>query len=271
MGSQFKSQLAKMQKSFTEGKKKAKEFGTDIPNGIYEGQLQTYKMEISRGEAKRLQVCREVLIDDGGSQDGNVSRDWQGIEHPVGMSFLMQNIAMHGYEMPDDTSGIEDCVEAIDGDAPRYRFQISEKGGYKNFRILEILESGEEADGGEAGEPEGEEPEADGEADGEGEEMTEEEAQIANVQEFCDGQGVEYDADDDLDVLKEKISEYEFYLDSLTQEDIDELGFDESSPEEGISEDDKALLEDLDLGELVKAPVAKKKTVAKKGAARKRK
>lgn len=262
----FAAKLAKMQENFAEGKKRAQEFGTEIPNGIYEGQLQTYKLEESRGESKRLQVRREILIDDGGSQDGNVSRDWRGIDTPVGMSFLLQNIAMHGYEMPETPAEIEDCVEAIENDAPRYRFQVSEKNGFKNIRILEIIDAG-----GEGAE---EKDEAEGQTEAEPEAAEEEDETLVKVREFCDGQGVEYEADDDLDVLKEKIAEYEFYRDDCTQDQIDAMGFENSSPEEGISEDDDALLAEIGLGELVKTPPPigkpKEKKVPKKSGAKKR-
>jgi len=73
---------------------------------------------------------------------------------------------------------------------------------------------------------------------------------VEKAQEFCIAQDIKYDQDDDLDILKERVSEYDYKEEELTKDEV-------------------SLLNDLGLKDRIKKPAPKKKPAGKKTPAKK--
>ena len=112
--------------------------------------------------------------------------------------------------------------------------------------------------------------EVEGEDEGEGEDG--DDKLLNSTKELCISQDIEVADDDDLDALKEKIGEFEYFPDTCTQKQLKTMeGFEDSKPSDGLSSDDIELMEELELSELIMKPKKEEKKSTKKSSKKKRK
>lgn len=143
--SKFEARLKKMNKTWKESKKQAKEMFTKVDAGVYLAQLQS--MEMAESGAGNLQIKRQHLITEGGEFEGVTVYDSLQLEtSDLSMAFVRREIDAYGYECPDKAEDIEDVVIAIAKAAPEVKINISHSGEFTNVKVMEA--TGEDSAGG---------------------------------------------------------------------------------------------------------------------------
>lgn len=143
--SKFEARLKKMNKTWKESKKQAKEMFTKVDAGVYLAQLQS--MEMAESGAGNLQIKRQHLITEGGEFEGVTVYDSLQLEtSDLSMAFVRREIDAYGYECPDKAEDIEDIVIAIAKAAPEVKINISHSGEFTNVRVMGA--TGEDSAGG---------------------------------------------------------------------------------------------------------------------------
>jgi hypothetical protein len=75
---------------------------------------------------------------------------------------------------------------------------------------------------------------------------------------FCGAQNVEVKADDEAETIVEVLKGYSFWSSKVTQPQLNAKGFKEYTPEQGLGDDDVALLVEAGLEKEILLPKAKK-------------
>jgi pyruvate/2-oxoglutarate dehydrogenase complex dihydrolipoamide acyltransferase (E2) component len=228
----YAARLADMKKQFTKANEQAKVLSGDesFPAGEYIGKI-TAKLKESK--AGNLMVSR-MFVPTEGELQGLPCWDNVIIEHDNldvslrGQRTCCRFLDICGYSFNVDQPGdLPAILEALTEEAPivKFRVRVSEAAdgsrSFTNCDVLSLVESGT----GEADAPAEEAP-AEAEAEAEAEEApAEETADRVELTDFAIANGIEgVEQDDTVDVLKERIREYSF-------------------PSERLTDDEKALLE----------------------------
>ncbi len=260
MASKFRARLKKMNDTWQESKKQAKEMFTKVDQGVYLAQLQS--MEMSESSTGNLQIKRQHLITEGGDFEGVTIYDNLQLEaSDLSMAFVRREIDAYGYECPEDIGDIEDIITGIAKAAPEVKINVTHSGDFTNVRVMEVTEEGtggytpadikamgrnalaevitnEELkdidtddlslselrtailDGLGLSETKKKEVEEEEETSA-GEEVLSD--NLEGLKDFCNAQDIEVDDDDDEDSLKEKIDELEYPVADHTEEEVELL------------------------------------------------
>jgi len=224
--------------------------GVKIDAGDYIAQVQMAKLTESKSSGK-LMIRREHLIVEG-SWKGTVVYDNMMLETPMGMTFIRRWFEMMGYAAPDDPSEIEDVIEAIAEESATVKIAVKHSGDFINVAVIEVIESDDDekqetkSGPSAAKSKQKAEPEAEAEAEPEQEAETEDDADIRDALfAFCKAQDIDTEKDDDSEVLCERIKEYKW-------------------PEDELTEDEKELFDAAGIADAIKRNEAPKKAKIKR-------
>lgn len=227
--SKFAERLSGMKTTINESKNTYDSMfaGVKIDAGTYVVRLQSAKIIETKSSGK-LMILREHIVTEGQWQ-GHVIRDYMNLESPMGMAFVRQWIDQCGYEFPDENpEELEDVVEAIANESFTCKAIVKHSGDFINLSVQEIIES---ASAGK-GETKKDESKAEAKAETKKEEPKatpkkeepvidkEKESIIEALREFCKGQDIVTEKGDTLEILKERITEYEFPEEEMSAEEI---------------------------------------------------
>ena len=247
--SKFADRLAGMQQGWDESQNQYDTMfgGVKIDAGDYIARVQSCKIAESKSSGK-LMVRREHLIIEG-SYKGSVVFDVMMLETPMGLTFLRRWFEQMGYNSPSDPAEIEDIVAAIAEEAATVKIAIKHSGEFTNVSVIEVLEEDApeektEKESSEKSSKKETKEEAPAEEAG-GEEDNAE--LLAELFAFCKAQDIDTEEDDTIEILGERISEYKW-------------------PEEELTDEENAMFEAADISAAIKkkAVSKKKKTKAKK-------
>jgi len=227
--SKFAERLSSMRTTINESKNTYDSMfaGVKIDAGTYVVRLQSAKIVETKSSGK-LMILREHIVTEGTWQ-GHVVRDYMNLESPMGMAFVRQWIDQCGYEFPDENpEELEDVVEAIANEAFTCKAIVKHSGDFINLSVQEIIESASAGkEQSKKNEPKAEtkqeEPKAapKAEAKKEGPAVDkEEESTKEALRQFCKSQDIVTEKDDTLEILKERIMEYEFPEEEMSAEEI---------------------------------------------------
>jgi len=205
--------------------------GVKIDPGEYIARLQSAKLVESKSSGK-LMVRREHVLMDGEFK-GMVIFDNMILETPMGLTFIRRWFDQMGYEAPEDPEEIENVVSAVSKDAANVKIQVKHSGDFVNVAVIEVLDeekeepaskaSGKTATSGGKGKP------ADDDEDTE---------LLKNLFIFCKAQDIDTEKDDTIDVLCERIKEYDWPKEELTDDEVEM--FEEAGISDVIIEPKKA-------------------------------
>jgi hypothetical protein len=230
--SKFADKLNGMKNSWDDSKNQYDSMfgGVKIPADTYLAQMQSVKLKESKSSGK-LMIQREHVIIEGQFK-GTVVYDNMQIETPMGMTFIRRWFEQMGYEAPADPAEIEDVIRAIAEDAALVKIQVKHSGDYVNVSVIEVVETSSanapsaSREEPKAEEPKAEEPKAEKPKTSSG--KTKEKANdsedaeiIKGLHDFCKAQDIETEEDDTLDVLKERVKEYKWPVEEMTEEEIE--------------------------------------------------
>ena len=221
--------------------------GIKIDAGQYLARLQSAKIVESKSSGK-LMIRREHIILEGQFQ-GMIVYDNLNLETPMGMSFVRRWIDQMGYEAPtpDKPEEIEDIVAAISEEAPTVKVAVKHSGDFVNVSIIELIAAGDaKPDAGKA-EPKAEpKQESSSAKKAKAAPAAEKDPLLEKLFAFCKAQDIGTESDDTVDVLKERIREYQY-------------------PEAQLTDEEKALFAEAGLEDAIeKAPEVKKPSAKKK-------
>ena len=234
--------------------------GVKIDAGEYIARVQGAKVTESKASGK-LMIRREHLIVEGANK-GAVIFDMLMLETPMGLTFVRRWFEQMGYESPSDPSDIEEIVEAIAEEAATVKIAVKHSGDFINVAVIEVIADDEyeelnaETDEEKTAEkkPSGKAGKKKVEKEKEPEDMPEEEEApeddnnaelLSDMFAFCKSQDIDTEPDDDVEALGERISEYKW-------------------PEEELTDEEKEMFESAEIGDAIKKKAAKKKAKTKK-------
>lgn len=249
--SKFSDKLKTMTSSWSESQNQYDTMfgGVKIDPGEYIAKVQMAKLTESKSSGK-LMIRREHLIVEG-SWKGTVVYDNMMLETPMGMTFVRRWFEMMGYSAPEDPAEIEDVIEAIAEEAATVKIVVKHSGDFINVAVIEVIESDDDEKQEAKSRPSAaksrqdvkqEEPEQEAEA----EEKDDDNADLRDALfAFCKAQDIDTEKDDDAEILCERIKEYKW-------------------PEEELTEDEKALFDAAEIADAIKRKEAPKKTRIKR-------
>jgi hypothetical protein len=229
--SKFAQRLAGMKSTIEESKGTYDSMfaGVKIDPGTYIVRLQSAKIVETKSSGK-LMIAREHIVTEG-QWHGHVIRDYMNLESTMGMAFVRQWIDQCGYEFPDtNPEELEDVIEAIANESFVCKATIKQSGDFINLSVNEILSSS--GDKTETKETPKEEPKKEESKKSEKttskketkkeEPVVDEEQQkiLKGLFAFCKNQDIETEKGDTLEVLQERIKEYEFPEEEMSEEEI---------------------------------------------------
>jgi len=191
--------------------------GIKIDAGQYLARLQSAKITESKSSGK-LMIRREHVILEGQFK-GMIVYDNLNLETPMGMSFVRRWIEQMGYDQPDvdKPEEIEDIVAAISQEAPTVKVAVKHSGDFVNVSIIELITTDSAA--GESGQAQAK-AEASSSAKKEKVAPWDEKNPLKeNLFAFCKGQDISTQSDDTIEVLKERIREYTYPKEQMTDEE----------------------------------------------------
>ena len=137
MTSKFKNRLKAMQ----DGWENNREFEPNVPEGIYQMQLQSAELCESKSSGN-LQIRRIHLVIDGEYANETV-KDYLQMETEKGPAFVAGWLEDMDYEVPEDIMKIEGILEKMTNASPTVQAEVtSSKGGFTNVRIKKLLDEG---------------------------------------------------------------------------------------------------------------------------------
>lgn len=216
-----KGALKKAASLWDKAKKKKPEFENNVTDGNYIGRLT--KAELGESQKGRLQVAFAATVLKGEFK-GETVRWWSGLKTEDNLMYLQRDLRRLGVEVPEDIGDLEEALEQLQKEKPKFSFRVKIDGEYLNVRIGKALEADD------AGEDEDEDEDTE-------EEETEEEE--------TDEEETEEEEDDEEEEDEEEESEDE---DEESEEDEDEEESEEEE-EEDSEEDDEEEKEEEDADE----------------------
>lgn len=144
----FKMSRTDLAKAWKESYQKKDEFvgGMEYEDGRYGVALTGAERGESKGSG-RDQVMFEFTFLDG-DYKGKSKRDYNGLDRPEAIPFLMRKIIAMGFEAPEEINDLEALLKKMVKAHPKLRIQLKTKGDFQNVYVDgPLLEEGEEADG----------------------------------------------------------------------------------------------------------------------------
>lgn len=224
--SKFAERLSGMKTTINESKNTYDSMfaGVKIDPGQYIVRLQSAKIIETKSSGKLMIVREHIVVE--GSWQGHVIRDYMNLESPMGMAFVRQWIDQCGYQFPDENPAeLEDVIEAIANESFTCKAQVKQSGDFINLTVLEIIEAAastsqneKKAEEPKKEETKKEEPKAKKE---EPKESDEEKTIKKALLDFCKNQDIATESGDTIEILKERICEYEYPEEEMSSEEIE--------------------------------------------------
>jgi len=252
----FKNRLKGMSETYDDAPESF--MGNEVPDGIYEMQLQSAKFDEWQSaqdpEESSLVMDHEWLILDG-EHDGEISRKRMWLNNEMGWSQFKMWVKTLGHEIPSDIEDSEEVLAEIAEAAPIISGELktnTAKSGkdYQNLKIRQLiqeeselpedeeeeeedeleedeLEEDEEAEDEEVEDDEDEADEDEEEDENEDEEDEEEDDELIDLMAFAQAWEDEIEENIDDESSKQDIvqilKEYDFPRDQLTKEEVELL------------------------------------------------
>ena len=122
-------------------KSEARSFGAPLPDGQYEGVIESALIEESRNG--RLQVRWDLLVTSK-ECEGRQVRKYSGLETKDNMDWFKGDLETLGLKIPEESESIGDALEEAQGLA--ILFQVRSRDEFTNIDFIEPLEGGNGGD-----------------------------------------------------------------------------------------------------------------------------
>lgn len=198
--------------------------GVKVDPGQYTARLQSAKIVESKTSGN-LMIRREHVILDGQFK-GSIVRDNMNLSNAMGMSFVRHWIDQMGYEPPDDPEGIEEVLDVICSDAPLCKIAVKQSGDFVNVSVIEVYPNDDLPQSSRPSQSSQQsrtsQSSQERQTSGKNEDA-EDDSESNPIRDrlfaFCKAQDIDTEPDDSIDVLRERIREYQFPEDELTEEE----------------------------------------------------
>lgn len=139
----FAKRLAKMKKGWDAGKENPVQFGSNLPDGMYNFRVKS--AELGESNNGRLQIDYAFEVTEG-EMKGEVHHEYDGLDREEGMQWVQKRIADLGQEVPDDITEIEAVVAKINKSGFQFRGRIRTKDDYTHCYFVKALDGDEAAE-----------------------------------------------------------------------------------------------------------------------------
>jgi len=244
----FEKRLGKMAETWSNSREEKGGFNEAFEDGVHTFQLQRLALQESGSSGQLMAVAEHYCCE--GEQAGEVYVQFFNLEKTNdegkvwGQVFLAQLIEKLGYETPEDVSNLEETLAEIEEAAPKYTARVrTNKQGYKNITIVQVLEEKAEPEFNRDGdkdeksekksskkpskEEEGNEEEKTEEEEGDEKEVDEgeesgddEDEDLEALKEFAEAWSVSVDDDVSMKKLVSTLKEYDWEEDKLTEDEV---------------------------------------------------